>query len=390
MGAFGNLLGIRCSVQLGRGPVVMPAPPLLMESVLEIEVRQATERDSGFKIVLSAGREGPLGMFGPPFAGDERFQRGARVVITVWTGVKPTPIFDGIVTKSQYIPGTGAHQGRYVMLGRDLTHVMNQEQKREAHPAQDEATVARKIAATYASYGMVPDVKQPKVIDPPIPLDRTPTQTCTDLSYLRMLARRHGFKVFVDPGPLPGASKLYFGPVPLPGMPQKAMSVNLGPMSDAYDVKVEHDGESFAAARGRVQDRATGQTTELEIPTAAKVPQSLMPDHVTQIGQGKTTETTTSGFSLARMMAELMARVEDSASKVLKVTGTVDNARYNDVLKPYRSVQMRGLGTPYNGTYQVAEVRHRLKPGSYSQTFELHRDGLFPLVPVITPEEAQP
>jgi hypothetical protein len=228
----------------------------------------------------------------------------------------------------------------------------------------------------------------PSVIDPPIPVDRVPQQTCSDWDYLSTMAGRHGHKVFLEPGPLPGVSQLYFGPVPRPGPPQPAISVNLGPMSDAFDVNVEHDGETLTAARAKVQDRATGQVTELQIPTSTNTPQSLLAEALTQMGNTNTKEITTSGLNSVQVLARLMAEVNKPAAKVIKVTGTIDNTRYNAILKPYYSVQIRGLGMIYNGQYTVAEVRHIIKPGDYSQTFTLHGDGLYPLVPMVEPQVA--
>ena len=386
MSAFGNLLGIRVTLLIGREAVVTPAPFAVMEAIEEIEVRQSTEADSGFKLTLLAGRNGPLGALGPPFVDDIRYQRGARVALTVWNGVKPTPIFDGIVTKTQYVPGTSEAEGRYVMLGRDLSWIMDREQKRAQHPAQDETAITYKLAAQYAIYGILPVVMPPQVIDPPIPVDRTPQQTCSDLAYLKKLAKCQGYKVFVEPGPAPGMSQLYFGPVPRPGIPQKPISVNLGPTTDAYDVNVEHDGQALTAARARVHDRATGQVVPLEIPTATTVPQSALSDALTQIGNMNTKELQTSGLNAAQVLGRLMATVNKSAEKVVKVTGSIDNARYNAVLKPYYAVQIRGLGMIYDGPYTVAEVRHLFKPGEYTQTFQLQREGLYPVLPLVAPE----
>lgn len=386
MSAIGNILGIRATLLLGKGPVVLPAPLDAMSAIEEIEVLQATTETSGFKLTLLAGREGPLGLMGPPFVDDPRMQRGARVVVTVWTGITPTPIFDGIVTMTQYIPGTGEGEGRHILLGRDLSWVMDREQHRVQHPALDETATTYAIAAQYATYGLVPVVIPPVVIDPPIPLDRVPQQTGTDLAYLRKLACRHGYKVFVEPGPAPGVSQLYFGPVPRPGLPQKAISVNLGPISDAYDVTVQHNGETLTATRARVHDRATGQVVPLEIPTATTTPQSALSDALTQIGNMRTEELETSGYNAAQVLARLMARTNQTAETVVKVTGTIDTARYNAVLKPWHAVEIRGLGMIYNGQYTVSEVRHLLRPGSYQQSFALQRDGVYPILPAVLPE----
>ncbi|HEV7322660.1 MAG TPA: hypothetical protein VGO04_29005 [Ensifer sp.] len=386
MSAFGNILGIRATLLLGKEAVVLPAPLEAMEAIEEIEVRQAMKKDSGFKITLLAGREGPLGAFGPPFVNNPLFQRGARVVVVVWNGVLPTPIFDGMVTKTQYIPGEGSNEGKYLMLGRDLTFVMDREQKRTQHPAQDETIIMNAMALQYATYGVIPVIMPPQVIDPPIPVDRTPQQTCSDLAYAKKMAKRHGYQVFIDPGPVPGISQLYFGPVPRPGMPQKPISVNLGPMSDAYDVTVNHDGETLTAARAKVHDRSTGQVVSLEIPTSTNTPLSALSEALTQMGNTKTKEIETSGLNTAQVLARLMAEVNEPAERVLEVSGTIDNTRYNAVLKPYYAVDVRGLGMIYNGTYTVSEVRHVLKPGSYTQTFALQRDGLYPILPAVAPE----
>ncbi len=388
MAGFGNMLGIRAALMLGAGPVALPAPLEAMEAISEIEVRQSATGPSGFKLVLDAGRNGPLGLFGPPFVDDPRFQRGARIVVTIWNGVTPTPIFDGVATKTQYMPGSGENEGRYVILGRDLTWLMDKEEKRVQHPAQDETVIANKIAASYAAYGVAPSVFPPSVVDPPIAVDRTPQQTCTDLAYLKEMAKRHGYKVFIDPGPAPGTSLLYFGPMPMPGPPQKPISVNLGPMSDAYDVTVSHDGETLTSARAQVQDRATGAVTELPFPVSSNTPNSALPDSLARIGQTREKQIGTSGLSIAQVLGRLMGVVNDSAENVVKVKGKIDNTRYNDVLKPYRQAQIRGIGTIYDGLYTVAEVRHRIRPGEYTQSFILHGDGLYPIAPVVTPEAA--
>lgn len=386
MSAFGNILGIRVTLQLGKEGIVPPAPLSAMEAIEEIEVRQSMDRDSGFKITLQAGRNGPLGAFGPPFVDDIRFQRGARVVLTVWNGIKPTPIFDGVITKTQYLPGTGENEGKYHMLGRDLTYLMDREQKRVQHPALTENLVVLALASEYVTYGITPVPLPPQFASPKTPVEGTAQQTCTDLNYMKKLAKKHGFKLFLDPGPLPGFSQLYFGPIPRPGIPQKPISVNVGPMSDAYDVTVQHNGEALTAARAKVHDRTTGQVTALEIPMSANTPMTALSDALTQLGQTKTKELETSGENIAEVLARLMAATSEPSERVVEVTGTIDNTRYNAVLKPYYAVDIRGLGMIYNGQYTVSEVRHVLKPGEYRQSFSLKRDGLYPILPAVAPE----
>ena len=157
-------------------------------------------------------------------------------------------------------------------------------------------------------------------------------------------------------------------------------------MSDAYDVTVQHNGEALTAARAQVHDRTTGQVTPLQIPMSTNTPLSALSDALTQLGDTKTKELETSGENAAEVLARLMAAVNEPSERVVEVTGTIDNTRYNAVLKPYYAVDIRGLGMIYNGTYTVAEVRHVLKPGNYTQSFTLKRDGLYPVLPAVAPE----
>lgn len=388
MSAFGNILGIRMTLLLGFGPVVLPAPAEALESIETFEIKMSAIASSGFKLVLHAGREGPLGLLGPPFVSDPRFQRDARIVVAVLFGVKPVAVFDGVITKSQYLPGMGDNEGKLVLLGRDLSHLLDLEERSTEHPAMDETVIGNLITAEYGLYGIIPVIMPPVVIDPPIPVDRTPHQACTDMEYLRRMARRHGYKTFIDPGPVPGTSQLYWGPIPRPGLPQKTLSVNLGPMTDATDVTITHNGETLTTVSAQVHDRNTGQTTPVEAPVATTAPQGAAPDSLTRFGQTRTTRMQTSGLNAMQAYARAQGIVNRSAEDVVEVTGTVNTVRYNDVLKPYQTVLLRGVGPIYNGSYTVAEVRHRISPGDYSQTFTLRRGELYALSPVVPPEVA--
>src|SRR5206468_616620 len=132
---------------------------------------------------------------------------------------------------------------------------------RTEHPAQDETVIAKKIAASYAKYGMISMVIPPIAIDPPIPVDRTPQQTCTDWAYLNRMARRAGYVTYVESGPAPLVNTLYWGPPVVPGLPQKALSVNLGPVTNVTNLSLSQDALSSTLVETKVKDRLTGQET---------------------------------------------------------------------------------------------------------------------------------
>ena len=53
-------------------------------------------------------------------------------------------------------------------------------------------------------FGIVPLVIPPIFLDVPIPTEKIPTQTGTDLAYIKQLAGGRGYVFYVEPGPAPG------------------------------------------------------------------------------------------------------------------------------------------------------------------------------------------
>ncbi len=386
MSAFGNILGIRALLQFGVGPVLLPATLDVMEAIVELELECSVRRPSVFRLVLAAGRSGPLGLLGAPFVDDPRFQSGGRIGVSMVMGVKPVPVFHGLIVRSQYIPPNDSHDGRVVLLGRDLSELMNRTEVQTEWPALAPNLIAMAILAQYATEGIVPLVLPPTIFEQPNPVDSTPQQSATDLAYLREMARANGYHAALQPGPAPGTSTFYWGPLPIPGLPQKTLSVDLGPMSDAYGVTITHDGDQITSASARVVDRMTGADMEVAVPGLPGAPHGAVPEWATRAGSLREERFAASGMSAMQAAAVSTARLQETSENAVVVTGTINNVQYNDVLRPFQQVNIRGVGAIYGGLYTVAEVRHAIRPGDYSQTFRLQRGELYPLAPVVPPE----
>lgn len=385
MSLLGNLLGVRMNLLVGPDPVALPASPNILGAFQELEVLHSDRGPSGFRLVFRIGRSGPFDFLENPLVYDPRLDLDARVIVTVVFDILPSVILDGIVTQRHVRPGSGAGDGTLTLMGHDLSWQMDKEDRCVEHPAMDETAIASLIALRYPQYGMLPKAIPPRFVDPPIPLDRTPQQTGTDWAYLKRMARRHGYEVYVDPGPAPGVNTLYFGPPVMPGLPQRAITVNAGPMSDAYDLDVDHSGEELATAEGAVQDRLTGQVVPVLAPMPTRLPLGAMPEAVRRFGRTRTLRPETSGLNAMQAQARAMAMVDDSAAQPIRVTGKLDTVRYNAPLKARGLVDLRGAGMSFNGTYKVAEVRHRIALGSYTQDFILTRSERLPVAPLVRP-----
>ena len=90
MSVFGNLLGVRMNLAIGPDPVALPASIDALESLVEVEVVQSDRGPSGFKIVFTVGRSGPLDFLETPLVADPRLNVDARVIITMIFDVFPT------------------------------------------------------------------------------------------------------------------------------------------------------------------------------------------------------------------------------------------------------------------------------------------------------------
>ena len=368
-------------------PIPLPAPVGALEAFEEMEISLADDEPSGIKIVLHAGREGPLGLLGPPFIDDLRFQPDSRVIISMIFDIKPVVIFDGIITETRYLPGQESGEGKLVLLGNDLTWLMDLEEVHTEHPAMDETATAYTILANYIQYGVTPDVYPPTVIDPPIPVDRTPVQNCTDWAYLKQLARRAGYDCFLDPGPLPGMSRFYWGPRPGFGMRQKVLSANVGSMSDVSNLSIQHSGRDLTTVSSSVQDRNTGKTMPVEAPLSTRTPMGAAPDSLTRTGSTRIRHSATSGLNMTQAYGQAQGMVNSSSDNVMTVHGTVNSIKYNDALKAFSPVFLRGVGIQHGGDYQVSKVVHKITPGNYTQDFVLKRAERYTMSPV-TPVDA--
>lgn len=385
MSLLGNILGVRMNLLIGPSPVALPAPAEVMNAIAEVEVKLSDCAPSGFKLVLNTGRSGVADFIEAPFITHPQLMKGARAIVTMIFDVIPYVIFDGIVTKREYRPGNDAASGTLTLLGRDLSYELDKEVKQTEHPAMDETMIATLIAVSYPQFGMLPMVLPPKFIDPPIPIDRVPQQSCSDWAYLNQMARRHGYETYVDPGPLPGMNTLYWGPPTKPAVPQRTMTIDMGPASDAYDVTTSEDDEVLRTVETTVLDRLTGAQIPVVGLVASNAPMGAIPETVFRFGSTRKQPIVTSGLNAGQAFGRAQAEVDRGAKCAFTVTGTLDSTRYNAALKARDPVFLRGAGLTYGGAYKVSEVRHLIKPGSYEQGFTLSRAERGPMTPMVLP-----
>ncbi len=379
------------------GPTVpVPAPPQLTEALKSVEVTHQDQGRSGFQLTFQAGRSGPSDLVDYRILLAPLLRPFARVVLVVTFGAVPQVLMDGVITHQQHSPSNEPGASTLTVTGEDVSVMMDLKQKRTPWPAVPEMVIALAIIGSYAQYGLIPDVRPPLTTDVPLPIQRTPVQVGTDLTYLNEMAGRYAFVFYVEPGPVPLVNHAYWGPPIRVGIPQPALSVNLG-----NETNVDQIGFSFNALAPntvafKIQDRDTATQFGFETFASTRIPLSLMPAILVNqpnvrsvdmgvVAAGGETAANPAGLNIMQALARAQALTDASTDNVVTASGTLDAVRYGRLLQPRGLVGLRGAGLTYDGLYYVKSVSHSITKGEYKQRFTITRDGTIANVPAVIP-----
>lgn len=377
-----SLLGLHLNLLIGP-TVPLPVPPPILENLENIEVTHSDEGRSGFQVVFKGTRSRAAFMDYPLFL-NPQFRVGNRLILSVTFGPLPTVLMDGIITNQQLTPPQGSEPAVLTLTGEDISFKMDQEEKSTEHPAQSDNIIAIKIILNYAVYGLIPLVIPPLALDVPLPVDRIPVQQATDLAYLGELAARHAYVFYVMPGPVIGTNTAYWGPPIRVGVPQRALSVNLGPESNVETISFENNASEVTTAQGTVQDRTSNQQLPVMSFATTRPPLALNNALFNKATARVERFRAGSGQTVAQAMAQAQA-VTDATSDVVKVEGELNTAAYGAPLRARGLVGLRGAGLSYDGLYYVQKVTHTIRAGEYKQKFSLTREGTGSTIPVVIP-----
>jgi hypothetical protein len=394
------LLGIH--LQLLVGPEVpVPAPAPLTEALVGIEATLSDEGPSGFQLTFQAGRSGPTDLLDHPVLASPLLRPFNRVILIVTFNAVPRVLMDGFITRTQLAPNDEPGTSTFTVTGEDISVVMDLIENKFPHPAMAESVIATTVLARYTQYLLLPPIVVPPVtIDSPPPTESIPTQGgSTDRAYLNELARRFGHTFFVTAGPLPGQNVAYWGPPVRGGLPQPALSVNMGPESNVDSISFGFDGMAPTTVVDVHQDSTTGVPLPVVAPVSTRFPPlAAFPAPVANLLPHRRISTlnipdrvdgsdppSRGGMTLVQAIRQAQAKVDASVDKVVSATGELDALRFGDLLTPRGIVGLRGAGFANDGLYYVQSVSHSIRSGSYKQRFTLTREGVGATTPVVRP-----
>lgn len=387
---------VRLILRLGIG-VAVPAPAPLVEALRSATVETGSGSDpTGFELTFAVGQRSPLNdLFA--LVRDESIP-DVRVAIGLVVRGTATFLVDGVMTHQEIVQRDGT--STLIVKGRDLTAVMDREQRSETYRT-GEAMRARTILLRYARFGIVPVVVEPGAsgvlgavgaaaggvaaalgglfgggqnatgVGGPGGGDTHATQRATDYAYLVEMAAAVGWIFAIEPTGV-AVSVGYWGPEIRAGVPQRTITGELDPLNRSVTtLSFSYDKEQRQAAEVAVDGRTEAfDGIAWSAPLAKIVPAPAK------------TETLPGTDTLSPDRARILGRAFAAAhADTLKGTGSLDVARYGDVLVPRRLVGVRGAGDSNNGLHFVRKVTTTIRRGEVLQSFELAREGLQSTVP---------
>jgi hypothetical protein len=368
-------------LQLYTGPAVpIPAPKEVTDALREVTIQSGSGgTQSGFELVFDVESKSPLvtlflltGGASIPIL---------RVVVAVTVGGSTEVLIDGVMTHHE-IQTDGSTTATLRVKGKDLTAVMDFIQLDGLpYPAMPPFVRVNLAVAKYAFLGCIPLVIPSLVEDLPIPIERIPRHQGTDYAYIKALAEDAGYVFYIDPGPVPGVSKAYWGPEIRVGVPQPSLNAGLdGAHDNVTSLNFSFDKEKKELPIVFIQEPNTKAPIPIPIPdvTPFNPPLGVVPPLPPKI----TFLNDTAKLSPLGAVMKGIAYASTHSDSVF-ATGSLDVARYGRVLKSRQLVGVRGAGDPFNGLYYVTNVTHKIKRGSFTQSFGLARDALISTVPVV-------
>jgi hypothetical protein len=369
------LKGIHLTLMIGPA-VPVPVPRIVLDALQSVKVTSRARDTSAFELTFSLSNRSPLhtlfllaGGAGIPMV---------RVVIVVTVNGMTSVLMDGVMTQHQIAPGSDSAHSTLTITGEDLTRVMEYiEIPGMPYPAMPvEARVAL-ILAKYAALGIIPVVIPRIMFEVPIPTEQIPAQKGNDRAYLADMAREAGHVFYLEPGPMPGMSKAYWGPEIRIGNPQPVLNTNMDAHTNVDSLSFQMQNDEYRIPVLYIQDPKLKSPIPIPIPNInpLKPPLGKIPAIPTGI------EKIATAAKWSAIAAALKGIAESGrASENVTGNGALNVLRYGRPLQPRKLVGVRGAGEAFDGLYFVESVTHEIARGEYKQQFTLKRGGIVSLV----------
>lgn len=370
------------------GPIIpIPAPGPLVEAISSIEVTNTDEGRDGFQIIFSVGKSSNKTLtediINFSLINNPLLKPFNRVIIMVTFGAVSHVLIDGIITHQQFNPSQEPGQSALTITGEDVSVMMDMKEVSTTHPNQPDIAIVSKIILSYAQYGLVPMVIPPKSMDVPVMVNRIPSQQSTDLQYILDLANTYDYIFYIEPTQAPLVNTAYWGPRDLIGIPQRALTINMGAETNVTSINFQNNSLNATLVIGSVQDPILGMKIPVITTGSMRPPLAVFPAWMENLPNIRIEQfRSNGGVNALQAYSQAQSRT-DRSSDAVTATGELDAVVYRSALRARKLVGLRGVGYMHDGFYYVKNVTHKIKRGEYKQQFTLIREGIGSTTPVV-------
>ena len=375
-----SLSALQLGLYLGKG-FPTRAPQSIVNAVQQVSVEHGEQAGGqGFSITFRA-EQGSLAAQDYALLTEFLLKPGSRVVITVTLNATPQVLMDGIISQIQLSPSQGNQAGTITVTGRDIGMLLDLVDINVPVPIPGVTGAVAFLLAKYAPLGLIPEIIPPMKEVIYAPTERLRFQNGTDLQYLTSLANENGYIFAIKPGPMPGISHAYWGPLVKIGLPQKALSINMENRTNVESISFDYDALKPVQVYGMIADPEVPVPIPL-LSLASINPPPLASQSPFLVNQPylKKKRVKYEGTDAIEAYVQTQSSVDQSAESVVSVSGTLNALRYGDILRAPGIVGLRGAGTAHDGLYYVKTVSHTISKSQYQQSFTLGREALGTLV----------
>lgn len=364
-------LGIRLILWMG-GTIPTPPKPSVTAALISAQVTNDEDSGDGFQLTFALGRDNPTDWD----LLDGSLDPMTRVWIGVAMGVVPELLIDGVITQQNVTPSNEPGRSTLTVTGTNLSVMLDLEEKNAEYRNQPDFVIVGQLLASYPQFGLVPALAP--TTDVPIEIQRVPRQYETDLRFIERMAQRNGFVFYIEPVTF-GVNKAFWGPVSRVGLPQKALTMNMGSSTNVTSLSFGNDALAPVGATGAYVE----PFSKVAIPIPALPALRLPPLARSPAPANRKVLLRDTANANPLQAALASAAVATRAPEAISGNGQLDTVRYGAVLRARRLVGVRGSGSSYDGLFYVKSVTHAISKGSYTQSFRLSRDGTGSLLPIV-------
>ena len=342
----------------------LPAAALGRLDALELTEADNAPARLALRFKLGQGADGTYGLLD-----DGPFEPGADIRLTLAApGGLDQILFAGHLSHLRPHFEEPEANSFLEVLAADPAMVLAAEERVASYPDAADSDAASQIVGRYGYQTEIEETAAQLAAD-----DMLLIQRADDWTFLRHLAARNGFVAYFEPDPQSGDPICHFHPRKTDDPPQADLTIlreNTNLAWIDFEIAQDRNEKRVAHAIDAVAKRMVRADG-----TAA--PESMGDGLVTTEaaeGLGRAGATGSLRFLRGALPRDdaLNAHAEGRGAEdhlAVEARGELDPALYRGLLRPHRTVLIKGVGDRLSGTYYVQELRTEMKDGTLAQTF---------------------